>query len=350
MVKLVRNVPSEASLECPVCGKKYKIRTTKKHINDVHKLSSTYTCVFPSSDGEICGFTCGKRISCFNNHQTRRHNVNFTELSEHKYDESTYFVLGIGEAGEDLHTPKCTEETKFFSAETMKEVRKRHRAKTGTSKIVVDEEKVDEPEAEVKKNSKRKAESDVSAKGAKKAKKEKLVKNTHTKSPLPQANDAEGSIPLVVITEVVDLTEEDVGGAVVVEVTKEEEVPANDIPEDTETDDDFFEQFNAQQGELSDSEDEEEGGEVTKKLEPELMYQVGGGRFAKDLHGLCKGVQAEMVRGYSMLKNNPPAWRKVVNRLRNTWHPDKNDEVFKRKSEEVFKFIENEKKRLESRK
>ena len=191
----------------------------------------------------------------------------FTELSEHKYDESTYFVLGIGEAGEDLHTPKCTEETKFFSAETMKEVRKRHRAKTGTSKIVVDEEKVDEPEAEVKKNSKRKAESDVSAKGAKKAKKEKLVKNTHTKSPLPQANDAEGSIPLVendVIIEVVDLTEEDGGGVVaVVEVTKEEEVPANDIPEDTETDDDFFEQFNAQQGELSDSEDEEEGGGVT---------------------------------------------------------------------------------------
>ena len=230
MAKLVRNVPSEASLECPVCGKKYKIRTTKKHINDVHKLSITYTCVFPLADGEVCGFTCGKRISCFNNHQTRRHNVNFTELSEHKYDESTYFVLGIGEAGEDLHTPKCTEETKFFSAETMKEVRKRHRAKTGTSKIVVDEEKVDEPEAEVKKNSKRKAESDVSAKGAKKAKKEKLVKNTHTKSPLPQANDAEGSIPLVendVIIEVVDLpndieviievvepTEEDVGGVV----------------------------------------------------------------------------------------------------------------------------------------
>jgi hypothetical protein len=90
------------------------------------------------------------------------------------------------------------------------------------------------------------------------------------------------------------------------------------------------------------------GGGVTKELEPELMYQVGGGRFAKDLHGLCKGVQAEMVRGYSTLKNNPPAWRKLVNRLRYTWHPDKNDVVFKRKSDEVFKFIESEKQRLES--
>jgi hypothetical protein len=293
--------------------------------------------------------------------------LNFTKLSEHKYDESIYFVLETGELGDDLHTPECTEETKFFSAETMKEVRKRHRAKTGTSKIVVEEEKVDEPEAEVKRNSKRKAESDVSAKGAKKAKKEKLVKNTHTKSPLPQANDAEGSIPLVendVIIEVVDLpndieiiievvepTKEDVGGVVaVVEVTKEEEVPANDIPENTETDDDFREQFNAQQDELSDSEDEEEGGQVTKELEPELRYQVGGGRFAKDIHGLCKGVQAEMVGEYSMLKNNPPAWKKVVYWLLKTWHPDKNDEVFKRKSEEVFKFIEKEKKRLESRK
>ena len=279
--------------------------------------------------------------------------MNFTELSAHKYDESTYFVLGISEAGEDLHTHRCTEETNFFSAETMKEVRKRHRAKAGTSKTVVEEEEVDEPEAEVKKSSKRKAESNVSAKGAKKARKEKAVKNTHAKGPLPQANDAEGSIPLVendVIIEVAEPTEEDVGGvAAVVEVTKEEEVPANDIPEDTESDEYFLEQFNAQQ-DLSDSEDEEEVVKVPRKLEPALMYQAGFGRFSKDINGLCKEVQAEMVGEYSVLKNNPPAWRKVVNRLRNTWHPDKNAKVFKRKSEEVFKCLQNEKKKLESRK
>jgi hypothetical protein len=230
----------------------------------------------------------------------------------------------------------------------MKEVRKRHRAKAGTSKTVVEEEEVDEPEAEVTKSSKRKAESNVSAKGAKKARKGKVVKNTHAKSPLPQANDAEGSIPLVendVIIEVLEPTEEDVGGVVaVVEVTKEEEVPANDIPEDTESDEYFREQFNAQQDELSDSEDEEEGGKVPKKLEPELMYQVGFGRFAKDINGLCNEVQAEMVGEYSVLKNNPPAWRKVVNRLRNLWHPDK------KKIRRGFKFLQSEKKKLESRK
>ena len=135
MANLRRNFPSEASLECPFCGKSYKIRTTKKHIKDAHNMSSTYTCVFPSAGGGICGFTCGKRISCFNNHQTRRHNLTFTKLSEHEYSENTYFVLGLGEACEDLHTPECNEETKFFQAETMKEVRKKNRGKAGTITI-----------------------------------------------------------------------------------------------------------------------------------------------------------------------------------------------------------------------
>ena len=45
MVIVARNVPSEASLKCPICEKKYKIRTTKKHVKDVHGLSITYTCV-----------------------------------------------------------------------------------------------------------------------------------------------------------------------------------------------------------------------------------------------------------------------------------------------------------------
>ena len=184
---------------------------------------------------------------------------------------------------------------------------------------------------------------------------------------MPHANDAEGSIPVVendVIIEVVDLpddieviievvepTEEDVGGVVAaVGGTKEEEVPEDDIPEDTESDEYFREQFNAHQ-DFGDSDDEEVVVKVPKKkLEPALMYQAGFGRFSKDINELCKEVQAEMIREYSVLKNNPPAWRKVVNRLRNTWHPDKNDDVFKRKSEEVFKCLQNEKKKLESRK
>ena len=349
MAKLVRNVPSEASLECPVCGKKYKIRTTKKHINDVHKLSSTYTCVFPLSDGEVCGFTCGKRISCFNNHQTRRHKLNFTELSEHKYDESTYFVLGIGEAGEDLHTPKCTEETKFFSAETMKEVRKRHRAKTGTSKIVVEEEKVDEPEAEVKKNSKRKAESDIPAKDVKKAKKETLVKNTHTESALPQSDYVDGSVPSGVSDddiEVIDISDDDEEEAPandIPEPTQENEAPANDVPEteQTEMDDEFWEQYYAQQNFVSDSEDEE-------ILEPELRFKAGGGKFSRDLDVLIKVVSDEMEEEYLRLRDDYPAWKKVISKLMLCWHPDKNPVIYKRKSEEVMKMITKERKRLES--
>ena len=342
MVNLARNVPSEASLQCPICEKKYKIRTTKKHVKDVHGLSITYTCVFPADDGGVCGFSCGKRISCFINHQTRRHKLNFTEMSDHKYDKTTYFVLETVEGGEDLHTPTCTEETKFFSAETMKEVRKRYKAKVGTNKTVVDEEKVDEPETEVKKNSKRKAESDIPAKGGKK---EKLVKKTHTKSALPQTNYVEGSIPFGasdVIIEVVDLTEEDGEVAVVVaEGPKEKEAPANDIPEHTEMDDEFWEQYYAQQCEISDSEDDE------GESEPELRFQAGGGKFSKDLHVLLYEVLAEMKAAHLKFKDDYPAWKKVVNKLRLSWHPDKNSVVFKRKAEEVLKHIENEKRRLE---
>ena len=144
-----------------------------------------------------------------------------------------------------------------------------------------------------------------------------------------------------VIIEVVDLSEEDGEGAVVVvEGTKEKEAPANDIPEHTEIDDDFWEQFYAQQCEMSDSEDEEGGSE------PELMFQAGGGKFAKDIHVLRKEVLEEMVAAHLRLKDDPPAWKKVVNKLRLTWHPDKNAEVFKRKAEEVLKLIENEKRRL----
>ena len=325
MVIFARNVPSEAGLDCPLCDKKYKVRTTKKHVKDVHSKSLLYKCVYPLAGGEVCKYSCGKRISCFINHQRRTHNLKFEEMAAHRYDITTHFVVEVVEASEDVHSFECLRETKVFNDETMRVARKKYNEKLKASKPATDEDKSETSAPESERKSKRKAEDDTLAKDVKKGRKEEEVKNTHAESTLPQSENVDGSTHAE-------------------ESADDKEV----IPEDTGIDEDFHEEFNAQQGELSDSEDEEEGGEVTKKLEPELMYQVGGGRFAKDLHGLCKGVQAEMVRGYSTLKNNPPAWRKVVNRLRNTWHPDKNDVVFKRKSEEVFKFIENEKKRLES--
>ena len=45
MVIFARNVPSEAGLDCPLCDKKYKVRTTKKHVKDVHSKSLLYKCV-----------------------------------------------------------------------------------------------------------------------------------------------------------------------------------------------------------------------------------------------------------------------------------------------------------------
>ena len=351
MVNLARNVPSEARLQCPICEKTYKIRTTKKHVKEAHGMSITYTCVFPADGGGVCGFSCGKRISCFINHQTRRHKLNFMEMSDHKYDITTCFLLEIVGGGEDLHTPTCTEETKFFSAKTMKEVRKRYKDKVGSNKTVVDVQRVDEPEPEVEKNSKRKAESDIPAKDVKKAKKETLVKNTHTESALPQSDYVDGSVPSGVSDddiEVIDISdddddEEEAPANDIPEPTQENEAPANDVPEteQTEMDDEFWEQYYAQQNFVSDSEDEE-------ILEPELRFKAGGGKFSRDLDVLIKVVSDEMEETYLRLRDDYPAWKKVINKLMLCWHPDKNPVIFKRKSEEVMKMITKERKRLES--
>jgi hypothetical protein len=55
-----------------------------------------------------------------------------------------------------------------------------------------------------------------------------------------------------------------------------------------------------------------------------------------------------MEEAHLRLKDDYPAWKKVINKLRLCWHPDKNPVIFKRKSEEVMKMITNERKRLES--
>jgi hypothetical protein len=164
MAELSRNVLSEAVIECPLCPKKYKVRTTKKHIEKVHCKTTTYKCVLLLSDGSSCGFSCGERISCFNNHQTRKHNMNFSGKSKHRYDKSTGFLLKTGEESMDGHSLTCREEAGFYHSATMKVARKKYRDKKEASKKLAGDEGVapcveNEPEVKLKKNLKRKAES-----------------------------------------------------------------------------------------------------------------------------------------------------------------------------------------------
>jgi hypothetical protein len=117
--------------------------------------------------------------------------VNFDGLSEHEYNEDNFFTLGLVDLCKDEHTPGCIVETKFFQAETMKEVRRKIKEKAAGSKTVIGEGEVDGLAAGVGKSSKRKAESAAPEKVAKRTKKEKTVKDTHATEPLP----ADGSIP-----------------------------------------------------------------------------------------------------------------------------------------------------------
>ena len=88
----------------------------------------------------------------------------------------------------------------------------------------------------------------------KKAKKETLVKNTHTKSALPQSDYVDGSIPSGASDddiEVIDISddddEEEAPANDIPEPSHEEEATANDVPETEQTnmDDEFWEQFYA---------------------------------------------------------------------------------------------------------
>ena len=101
--------------------------------------------------------------------------------------------MGLVGLCKDEHTLECGVETKFFQAETMKEVRRKIKEKAAGSKTVIG----DGLAAGVGKSSKKKAESTAPEKVAKRTKKEKTVKDTHATEPLPQANAAVGSIPLV---------------------------------------------------------------------------------------------------------------------------------------------------------
>ena len=129
MVELKRNVLSEAVICCPICPKKYKVRTTKDHIRKIHGKTTTYECTLMLPDGSRCGFSCGERISCFNTHQTRKHDMDFSRKSKHQYDKSTGFLLRIG--GENLkgHSVACFAESGFYASAQMKVARKTYRVK-----------------------------------------------------------------------------------------------------------------------------------------------------------------------------------------------------------------------------
>ena len=120
MAHRARNVPSEASIQCPKCDKSYKGRKLKEHIQDDHKLLCLYTCTFPTSDGVVCNFSCGKRMSCINNHQSRCHNLNFNAKSEHAYTGDNFFAFGFKPLGKDDHAIECVAESKYFKVESQK--------------------------------------------------------------------------------------------------------------------------------------------------------------------------------------------------------------------------------------
>ena len=84
-------------------------------------------------------------------------------------------------------------------------------------------------------------------------------------------------------------------------------------------------------------------------MEPEVERgpEVGGGKFVKDLEGLCGDVQKELAEKYYLLRHDLKSWARFVKKMLLIWHPDKNL-GFKDKSTEVTKFIQNERERLES--
>ena len=85
MVARNLDVPCEAVLACPICNKKAKIRDTKSHIETDHKKGVTYICTV-STNGSKCEFSCGGRIGCFNNQQTRKHGQVFLAKAKHIWD------------------------------------------------------------------------------------------------------------------------------------------------------------------------------------------------------------------------------------------------------------------------
>jgi hypothetical protein len=346
-----RNVPSEASIPCPKCGKSYKVRTLKKHVKEVHELLCIYTCVFPTGDGEVCNFACGKRISCMNNHQSRRHGVKFDALSEHKYNEDNFFILRLIPLQDDEHTADCDVETNYFQVETMKEVRRKIKEKAAAIRKVLG----DGLAAGVRKGSKRKSGLVTPEKVAKRRKKETMVKGSQEKEALPAAE----SIPFLeddITGKSGEPNKENAVGVVIAaggtqndEGPKDGEVPDNE-PEENESEESMWEHFNAHQ-DISDSEDDDD--EVVcltpkpqVKLDEALIFTPGCGRFSPDVTQICNSVRTEMQEAYPALANDPKGWKSVIRKLQKAWHPNHNMTYFA-KCNEVFKVIDQERLKLE---
>jgi hypothetical protein len=340
-----RNVPSEACIPCPKCGKSYKVRTLKEHVKKVHELLCIYTCLFPTGDGEVCNFACGKRISCLNNHQRRRHGVEFDALSEHKYNEDNFFILRLISLKEnDEHTAVCGVETNYFQVQTMKEVRQKIKEKKAAAKGKV---LGDGHAAGVRKGSKRKAGSVTPEKVAKRKKKETKVKSSQEKEALPAVE----SIPFLEA----EPNEENAVGVLIADGgTQNDEGPeAGEVPEnepDNESEESMWANFNAHQ-DLSDSEDDDD--EVVcltpmpeVKLDEVLIFTPGCGRFSPDVTQICNSVRREMQEAYPAVANDPQGWRKVIRKFQKDWHPNHHMTYFA-KCNEVFKVIDIEKKKLE---
>ena len=123
-----RNCASEAYVSCPKCEKRGRSRVIKAHMVAAHGAESEYSCVLPKSDGTLCGWSCGMKISCFNAHQRVIHGISFADGAKHVYTIATGFVLkdatNVGVKG---HTAMCIAGSKAQSKLVMEEGRARYR-------------------------------------------------------------------------------------------------------------------------------------------------------------------------------------------------------------------------------
>ena len=124
------NLASEAYLQCPNCTiKPQRLRTTRKHIENVHGENVTFECI-QEVEGGKCGFVCGGHIGCFNKHQIRMHDQVFNGI-HHKYDESTGFLLRHEGAviAKSSHSKICKAERDTHAKVGNKRSRDTYRAK-----------------------------------------------------------------------------------------------------------------------------------------------------------------------------------------------------------------------------
>ena len=128
MLELKRNCASEAHISCPKCEKRGRSRVIKAHMTAAHGAEADYSCVLPKSDGTLCEWSCGMKISCFNSHQRIMHGISFADGAKHIYTTTTGFVLKDATTlGVKGHTAMCIAGSKAQSKLVMEEGRARYR-------------------------------------------------------------------------------------------------------------------------------------------------------------------------------------------------------------------------------